>query len=369
MITFIFYPTLSLSQFNLLVCEEYEGGTIRLLKADLSIDCDEDEDYQLFRSLNIVFIVVTQTTPLLYLGLLYRVRHLLHPQSKRSPQAQLRDRQKREEAEPELRPITFLFKHYSLDLWYFETVESYRRVAFISLLALMPNKILAGFCGIFMAMASAFLYDRAQPFHVSSTNSLAMVSGYQLSASYASGLFLHVGVATGAGYGDDTAFGVVVILINLAIIPAGVVMVRADVKTRAAKAEERRKLYDKLKKAEVEDRKKYDLAWQGYVNNDPGVEATLLGSLLRLKARVEDAAAAEGITIVAHPVSAGRDLDELMHAHEAANDGMHEKVRALCMAMGALEYKQGPLKKRERVEEKTATDYGGDFRQVIGKSS
>ena len=363
MITFIFYPTLSLSQFSLLVCEKYEGGTIRLLKADLSIDCDEDEDYQLFRSLNIVFIVVTQTIPLLYLGLLYRVRHLLRPRSQRSPQAQLRDRQNREEAEPELRPITFLFKHYSLDLWYFETVESYRRVAFISLLALMPDKTLAGFCGIFMAMASAFLYDHGQPFHVSSTNSLAMASGYQLSASYASGLLLR------AGYSDDAASGVCVILINLAIIPAGVVMVRADVKTRATKGGERRKLYNKLKTAEVEDRKKYDLAWQGYVNEDPSVEATLLGSLLRLKAQVDDAAATEGITTVSHPVSAGRDLDELMRTAKASNDAMHEMVQALCMAMGALVYNQGPIKKQERVEEKMAADYGGDFRQVIGKSS
>ena len=85
--------------------------------------------------------------------------------------------------------------------------------------------------------------------------------------------------------------------------------------------------------------------------------------------KLDAAAAAEGITIVAHPVSTGRDLDELMRAHEAANDGMHDKDKALCMAMGALEYKQGPLKKKERVAEKTATDYGGDFRQVIGKLS
>ena len=180
---------------------------------------------------------------------------------------------------------------------------------------------------------------------------------------------MHVGVATGTGYGDDAVSGVCVILVNLAIIPASVVMVRADARTRATKAEERRKLYDKLKTAEVEDRKKYDLAWQGYVNEDPSAEATLLGRLLRLKARVDDAAAAAGITTVAHPVSAGRDLDELMRTAEASNDAMHERAKALCMAMGALEYTQGPVKKKERVEEKMAADYGGDFRQVIGKSN
>ena len=220
-----------------------------------------------------------------------------------------------------------------------------------------------------MAMASAYLYDRGQPFHVSSTNSVSMVASYQLSASYASGLLLHVGVAKGTGYGNDTASGVAIVLVNLAIIPAGIVMIRADMRTRAAKEVERRKLYDKLMAAEVEDRRQYDLAWQGYVNQDPTMEATLLCSLLRLKSLVDAAAAAEGITTVAHPVSAGRDLDELMSTVEASNDGMHERVKALCMAMGALEYKQGPVKKKERVEEKMAADYGGDFRQVIGKLS
>ena len=80
----------------------------RLLNADLSIDCDNDEDYRLFVTLNAVFIVVTQLIPILSFAALYRVRHLLHPPSKRSAQAQLRDRQKREQEEPKLKPVAFL---------------------------------------------------------------------------------------------------------------------------------------------------------------------------------------------------------------------------------------------------------------------
>ena len=143
MITFLFYPSLSLIQFEGLVCEDYDQGRIRLLKADLSIDCD-DPGYRRFVAINAIFIFFTQLIPLLYLGVLYRVRHLLHPPSDRSPQSQLRDRQQLERDEPALTPLTFLFAHYGLSSWAFEVVESYRRVAFISLLALIPDKAVTG---------------------------------------------------------------------------------------------------------------------------------------------------------------------------------------------------------------------------------
>ena len=76
---------------------------------------------------------MTQLIPLMYLGFLYRARHLLHPPSERSPQAQLRDRQRLEQGQA-LKPITFLFTHYNLGWWYFEVIESYRRVVFVSIL-------------------------------------------------------------------------------------------------------------------------------------------------------------------------------------------------------------------------------------------
>ena len=34
--------------------------------------------------------------------------------------------------------------------------------------------------------------------------------------------------------------------------------------------------------------------------------------------------------------------------------------------MGARAYDEGPLKKKERVEEKQVTDYQGNFLQVVG---
>ena len=86
-----------------------------------------------------------------YLAILFRFRYLLNPPSVRSPQAQLRDRQKSEDGD-ELKPIKFLFTHYRLGCWYFEVVESYKRVAFISLLALISDKTIAGFVGMALSI-------------------------------------------------------------------------------------------------------------------------------------------------------------------------------------------------------------------------
>ena len=111
-------------------------------------------------------------------------------------------------------------------------------------------------------------------------------------------------------------------------------------------------------------RKKYDLAFQGYINSDGLLaEADLKNSLATLTAQVK----ASGVTTVAHPVQAGATLDELMRTAEESEEAMHEKVEALCTAMGALLYEKGPLKRKERVEEKMAADYGNDFRQVVGE--
>ena len=114
-------------QFRGFVCESYDEGNgkeRRLLLADLAIDCDSDR-YKSFFVINLALTLFTQLIPLGYLFVLFRKRHLLHPPSKRSPQSQLRERQKRER-EHELAPISFLFTHYELGWWYYEVIESYR---------------------------------------------------------------------------------------------------------------------------------------------------------------------------------------------------------------------------------------------------
>lgn len=158
--TYLFYPSLSLMQFNGFTCTNYDG--LLLLDEDLSIECNS-EKYQRLAALNIMFIVLTQSIPGFYYYRLWRVKAFLQPPSSRSKQSQLRARSEREHSK-ELKPLVFLFKHYDLKWWHFEVIESWRRVCLVSLLQLVPDKDIAGFIGMLFAIFSWSLYERGQPY-------------------------------------------------------------------------------------------------------------------------------------------------------------------------------------------------------------
>ena len=64
-------------------------------------------------------VAITQLVPLFYLASLYGVRSKLNPKIAGSEQARLKHRQ-RLESEKELKPVKFLFTHYSPSWWFFE---------------------------------------------------------------------------------------------------------------------------------------------------------------------------------------------------------------------------------------------------------
>ena len=57
----------------------------------------------------------------------------------------------------------------------------------------------------------------------------------------------------------------IILLINR--IPIALKLGAADHKERAAKEEEKRKLHVKLSTCVVQDRKKFDIAWAGYIKH------------------------------------------------------------------------------------------------------
>ena len=312
-----------------------------------------------FFGLNVFFTILTQLIPLMYFVILYRVRHLLHPPSNRSAHSQLRDRQRREQGH-ELKPISFLFEHYGLGWWYFEVIESYRRVAFISLLALIPDKTLAGFVGIFMSSMSTAFYREAAPYHLASNNVLATVANQQLSFTFLSATLLRT-----TRHGDNAVGGSTLLAMNVAIIPCSIIASWAEHKKQSKAEEIKIKFYEKLKHAEAEDKKKFDIAWTGYTKHaaDTG-NANVVGELKANLAALDRLVGGEVVTTLAHPQSLASTIDELMEVAMANNDMLHEVVRGVVEAMNGL-YQQGPVKQQERVQEKSDNDYKGDFLKVV----
>ena len=107
-------------QFKSLRCSELEGLGVRYLRADSSIDCDSPE-YGGFVWLLRCLLAVYLCVPMAYLGLLYRVSNRLYTPAKDGDTQNNIDaaaQRLREESDPELRPLKFLYKGYCRQYWY-----------------------------------------------------------------------------------------------------------------------------------------------------------------------------------------------------------------------------------------------------------
>jgi len=324
----------------------------------MSIDCGSTR-YRGFFAVNVMFTCITQTIPIMYFYVLYRVRHLLHPASDRSHQARLRDRQKREASSPELKPLIFLFHPYDVGMCYYEVIECYRRVFFISILSLINIKVYAAALGVIMSIASCFLFERIRPYSCASTNALAAIVSYQLFFSYLSGGLM----LARPNLSDHILGGTILTLVNLSIVPIIIILVMRDYKEHKEKRENIRKLHKKLNACTAQDKKKFELAWSGYQNDahatgKSDAEELLYHHLANL------ALVVGSVSSVKQPSSLASSLDQLMAVAEEYNSMIHGVVRGIVEAMHGI-YEQGPLKLKERVEEKARKDYHGDFLKVV----
>ena len=114
-------PTVVSVQFKSLRCSELEGLGVRYLLADSSIDCDSPE-YDNFVADIVWLLAVYLCVPLAYLGLLYRVSGRLYTPEKASDNDKENEIEAvalrlKEENDPELRPLKFLYKGYRLKYW------------------------------------------------------------------------------------------------------------------------------------------------------------------------------------------------------------------------------------------------------------
>jgi len=359
-IMYLFYPTLTLMGTRALHCTTYDDGEITLLTYDNSIDC-ESERYLAFRRLNFLYIAITQMIPIGFLLVLYRARHLLHPPSERSPEAQLRARQKREQGH-ELKPLVFLFTHYKLEWpWcYFEVFESYRRAGLISFVQVIhQDALVRGFAGILIASLSATIYDKGRPFINQSTNNLAALCSQIVMFTYCGALLIRL------GFGDNVVGGTIIMAANFGVIPISMYMHVVDRRVRAKREAKLRSLYAKLQICQEKDKKKFELAWNGYVKHarETGNEA-VVGQLKANLAALEASVGDDIIPNLAHPASLAKNVDALMQVASDNNDMLHSVIKSMIEAVNGL-YSQGPLKLKQRVLEKTRSDYKGNFLQVI----
>lgn len=154
------------------------------LRIDTSVDC-RSTVYQTFRVVDAFFIAVYMTLPLTWLVALWRLRSHLVPEAISQDAglvAWMRDR------DPELSPVRFLFSPYRLHLYGWETVEMYRRVAFVGVLPLLSSKgDRRAAIGVLFAIISLAVYSEIDPYELSSNRMLVRVSQYTVILTYGCG--------------------------------------------------------------------------------------------------------------------------------------------------------------------------------------
>ena len=137
--TFIILPAVSTKVFNTFACRDFDGNYGSYLKADYSIDCNSTE-HKFFSAYAIICIIVYPIgVPAMYYWLLRRVSDQLDPGQK-AMVAQLgikgamrraveeRTRLENDKGEKDLLALSFLYSAYEPKYWFFEIVETLRKL-------------------------------------------------------------------------------------------------------------------------------------------------------------------------------------------------------------------------------------------------
>ena len=108
-----------------------------------------------------------------------------------------------------------LFQEYKSKFWYWEVVDSIRRVALTGLLVLFEKETRAG-VAVCLAVGFQRLYDRAEPFVQPRSNTLCSISNFQISMGF---VLLLYSQANPSSVGWQHAVGLGVIITNCMLLP------------------------------------------------------------------------------------------------------------------------------------------------------
>jgi hypothetical protein len=172
LLSYIVLPPVSNKQLQVFDCIELESGE-RYLRENTSIDCRSKEYYK-FRSIVIVFLILYQSIPIIWMCLLCRHIKVLSPMSmKYDEKLALFTR----DNNPDLSYLKFLFIDYKCNKWWFEVAEMYRRIIFIGILPLVsPRAATRASFGLLFGFFGAVYFIIQEPYRVEFTNVIAFVA-------------------------------------------------------------------------------------------------------------------------------------------------------------------------------------------------
>ena len=154
--------------------------------------------------------------PIVWMVLLYRLRHRLNPPLSKKSVANLKTIMIKRNADTKLKPLAFLYSVYQPGFYYMESIEMYRRILFVSALPLLSAKMSRrAAIGVFFALLSAICYREVQPFARGPTNILVHCAQYAILLTFGSALAIETGLMHNF---DELAFGLILLGTNLLVL-------------------------------------------------------------------------------------------------------------------------------------------------------
>ena len=149
--------------------------------------------------------------------------------------------------------------------------------------------------------------------------------------------------------------GISLLVVNIIIILIALIVGFSKNRKNVANEATIFKLRRQLAVEKDVDKKKFDNAWADLERVEPAATVRVLRCAAQL---------AERFTTT--PVQGGHleDVDDLMAEAEEVETAFHAATERLITEAGGV-FKQGPLKKKSRVQEKMENDYNNDHRRVV----
>ena len=210
--TYLIFASTSAKIFQAFQCKTYGDDSTLYLVADKNIDCSSDIFLWWRFYATIMLGVYPLGIPFMYFILLYRKRRILMDEDLRV-------------ANQSVISISFLWKMYETDCWWFEVFECGRRLSLTGLLMFVsPGSASQVVVAMILAMISIKVYGYFQPFIEDSDDILAEITQYSIFLTLLSALMLKVDMTNEEGI-DDNVLGVALLVINGSAIVMAVVAI------------------------------------------------------------------------------------------------------------------------------------------------
>ena len=215
---YLVMPTNSVYLFRIFECDTGFGvdGSIEVLRADYLLQCWGMEHYGMIAYSLVMIFVYPIGINLLFVALLLRNREAINP-NRGSMAASIIDRN----SQPQIKYLSFIYRHYKPSCFMFELVESARRLLLGGVYIFFSNSdAINCFASFIVALIFFFIIREVMPFVSQADNTLLIVAQLQIILTFIGGFLL-----AGRPFElDESLLGWALLLFDLAVVMVAVWM-------------------------------------------------------------------------------------------------------------------------------------------------